>query len=130
MIALVYDPVRKMPTYYNSFQQAIGASQEIFRFIDEQDEVRERKKAIALKNFQGSVEFRNVRFGYSRDGGSEGKCCTASRRWTGESRGEVVALVRPELAPVSRRAGQPVAATDFSMSPAAPSCWTTMMCAI
>ena len=41
---MLYDPVRKMPLYYNSFQQATGASQEIFRFIDEQDELPEKKK--------------------------------------------------------------------------------------
>ena len=37
---MLYDPVRKMPVYYNSFQQAVGASEEIFRFMDAQDEVR------------------------------------------------------------------------------------------
>ena len=42
---MLYDPVRKMPVYYNSFQQAVGASEEIFRFMDEQDEVRRAKKA-------------------------------------------------------------------------------------
>ena len=67
-VITLYDPVRKMPTYYNSFQQAVGASEEIFRFLDEQDEVRERKKAISLRNFEGSVEFRGVRFGYRSDG--------------------------------------------------------------
>jgi ATP-binding cassette, subfamily B, bacterial MsbA len=91
-VIALYDPVRKMPTYYNSFQQAVGASQEIFRFIDEQDEVRERKKAIALKGFGGLIEFRDVRFGYERDGKPKevlhGISLTVRR-------GEVVALVGP-----------------------------------
>jgi len=30
----LYDPVRKFATFYNSFQQALGASEEIFRFMD------------------------------------------------------------------------------------------------
>ena len=38
----LYDPVRKMAFFNNSFQQALGASQEIFRFIDEEDEIQER----------------------------------------------------------------------------------------
>jgi len=91
-VITLYDPVRKMPTYYNSFQQAIGASQEVFRFLDEQDEVLERKKAIMLKNFAGSVEFRDVRFGYKRDG--EEKEVLHGISLTVNA-GEVVALVGP-----------------------------------
>jgi subfamily B ATP-binding cassette protein MsbA len=91
-VIVLYDPVRKMPVYYNSFQQAVGASQEIFRFIDEQDEVRERKKAIGLKGFDGLIQFREVRFGYERDGECKevlhGVSLTVRR-------GEVVALVGP-----------------------------------
>ena len=39
----LYDPVRKFAVYYNSFQQALGASSAIFDFMDDQDEVLERK---------------------------------------------------------------------------------------
>src|ERR1700761_3959622 len=89
-VIALYDPVRKMPTYYNAFQQAVGASEEIFKFIDAQDEVRERKKAIGLKGFGGLIEFRDVRFGYERDGECKevlhGISLTVRR-------GEVVALV-------------------------------------
>jgi subfamily B ATP-binding cassette protein MsbA len=91
-VIVLYDPVRKMPAYYNSFQQAIGASQEIFRFIDAQDEVVERKKAIVLKGFHDRVEFRGARFAYERDGATtevlRGIDLTVHR-------GEVVALVGP-----------------------------------
>jgi subfamily B ATP-binding cassette protein MsbA len=91
-VIVLYDPVRKMPVYYNSFQQAVGASEEIFKFIDAQDEVIERKKAIALKSFGGLIEFRGARFGYERDGECKevlhGVSLTVRR-------GEVVALVGP-----------------------------------
>ena len=91
-VILLYDPVRKMPTYYNSFQQAVGASEEIFKFIDAQDEVQERKKAIGLRGFGGLIDFRDVRFGYERDGECKeilhGVSLTVRR-------GEVVALVGP-----------------------------------
>jgi subfamily B ATP-binding cassette protein MsbA len=91
-VIVLYDPVRKMPTYYNAFQQAVGASQEIFRFIDEQDEVRERRKALSLKSFEGLIEFNDVSFGY-RDGDTDkevlhGVSVTVRR-------GEVLALVGP-----------------------------------
>jgi subfamily B ATP-binding cassette protein MsbA len=91
-VIVLYDPVRKLPTYYNSFQQAVGASQEIFRFIDEQDEVRERRRAVALKGFQGLIEFRDVSFGYERDGVCKEVLHQVSLT---VRRGEVVALVGP-----------------------------------
>jgi subfamily B ATP-binding cassette protein MsbA len=91
-VIVLYDPVRKMPTYYNSFQQALGASHEIFHFLDEQDEVRERKRALALKGFDGLIEFRDACFGYEIDGETKevlhGISLTVRR-------GEVVALVGP-----------------------------------
>jgi ATP-binding cassette, subfamily B, bacterial MsbA len=91
-VVVLYDPVRKLPTYYNAFQQAVGASEEIFKFIDAQDEVLERKKAIPLKGFSGLIEFRDARFGYETDGETKevlhGISLTVRR-------GEVVALVGP-----------------------------------
>ncbi|MBW4039595.1 MAG: ATP-binding cassette domain-containing protein [Acidobacteria bacterium] len=91
-VIVLYDPVRKMPTYYNAFQQAVGASEEIFAFIDAQDEVWERKKAINLKGFAGLIEIRDARFGYEQDGVCKevlhGVSLTVKR-------GEVVALVGP-----------------------------------
>jgi subfamily B ATP-binding cassette protein MsbA len=91
-VIALYDPVRKMPTYYNSFQQAVGASEEIFKFIDEQDDVRERRRAVTLKGFQGKIEFRDVCFGYERDGVCKEVVHNVSLT---VRRGEVVALVGP-----------------------------------
>src|ERR1700748_490910 len=50
VVALVqlYDPVRRSAVYYNSFQQALGASQAIFEFMEDRDEVVERKHAFNL----------------------------------------------------------------------------------
>ena len=91
-VIALYDPVRKMPTYYNSFQQALGASEKIFRFLNEQDEVVERKKAIALKGFEEGVEFRDVRFAYDSEGESKEVLHGVNLN---VRRGEVVALVGP-----------------------------------
>jgi subfamily B ATP-binding cassette protein MsbA len=91
-VVVLYDPVRKLPTYYNSFQQAVGASEGIFRFIDEQDEVRERRRAVALKGFKGLIEFRDVRFGYDVEGESKEVIHGVSLTL---KRGEVIALVGP-----------------------------------
>ncbi|HYL91964.1 MAG TPA: ATP-binding cassette domain-containing protein, partial [Alphaproteobacteria bacterium] len=67
----LYAPVRKMAFFNNSFQQALGASSEIFRFMDERDEIAEKPGAIALPPFRKSVRFENVAFSYAeKNGGS------------------------------------------------------------
>ncbi len=67
-VMVLYDPVRKLPVFYNSFQQAVGASEEIFRFMDAQDDVREKKKAKVLKDFTGEIRFSSVGFAYEVEG--------------------------------------------------------------
>jgi subfamily B ATP-binding cassette protein MsbA len=64
----LYDPVRKFALFYNSFQQALGASEEIFRFMDADDDVVEKKKAKVLRGFKGSIQFERVDFAYHADG--------------------------------------------------------------
>ena len=64
----LYDPVRKYAGFYNSFQQALGASESIFRFMDEQDEVLQKPNAIALKPFSSEIVFDNVSFSYGDNG--------------------------------------------------------------
>jgi subfamily B ATP-binding cassette protein MsbA len=64
----LYDPVRKYAGFYNSFQQALGASESIFRFMDEQDEVRQMPNATVLKRFSSEIVFDNVSFSYGQDG--------------------------------------------------------------
>ena len=61
----LYDPVRKFAYFYNSFQQAMGASASIFGFFDTKDDVKERPHAVTLKGFAQSVRFENVGFSYS-----------------------------------------------------------------
>ena len=87
----LYDPVRKMAFFNNSFQQALGASQEIFRFIDEEDEVRERPDAIALPSFRDRVRFENVSFSYTGANGPETEILHNVNLET--RAGEVVAIV-------------------------------------
>ena len=64
----LYDPVRKFALFHNSFQQAIGASSEIFKFMDVQDEVREKPGAPALPPFSRKISFENVSFCYESEG--------------------------------------------------------------
>jgi subfamily B ATP-binding cassette protein MsbA len=87
----LYDPVRKMAFFNNSFQQALGASQQIFHFMDEEDEIQERPDALSLPAFRDRVRFENVSFSYSGANGSEPQIlCNVNL----ETRaGEIVAIV-------------------------------------
>ena len=65
----LYDPIRKFAYFYNSFQQAMGASVSIFSFFDAKDDVKERPHAAAMAQFQQSIRFENVGFSYSTEKG-------------------------------------------------------------
>jgi len=60
----LYDPVRKFALFNNNFQQAVGASAEIFRFMDMEDEVREKPRAKRMGKFTRSIQFAEVSFSY------------------------------------------------------------------
>src|SRR5208282_207870 len=64
----LYDPLRKFALFNNNFQQALGASSEMFRFMDSEDEVREKRGAKTLPPFSRSIQFDNVGFSYEPNG--------------------------------------------------------------
>jgi subfamily B ATP-binding cassette protein MsbA len=88
----LYDPVRKFAYFYNSFQQAMGASISIFGFFDTEDDVKERPHAAALKGFKTSVRFEDVGFSYSTE---EGEHQILHNVDLSVEAGEVLALVGP-----------------------------------
>jgi ATP-binding cassette, subfamily B, bacterial MsbA len=88
----LYDPVRKFAYFYNSFQQAMGASSSIFSFFDAEDDVKERPRAVVLKGFAQSVQFENVGFSYSTE---EGEHQILHNVNLDVMAGEVLALVGP-----------------------------------
>ncbi len=90
----LYDPVRKFALFYNSFQQARGASEEIFGFMDEQDDVRERKRPVVLRGFAEQICFEHVGFGYAAETNGEVKEVLHDINLRVRP-GEVIALVGP-----------------------------------
>jgi subfamily B ATP-binding cassette protein MsbA len=88
----LYDPVRKFAAFYNSFQQALGASEEIFKFMDAVDDVQEKKRAFVLKGFSEEIRFEDVGFAYESDG--EVKQVLHDINLTVQP-GEVIAFVGP-----------------------------------
>jgi ATP-binding cassette, subfamily B, bacterial MsbA len=67
----LYDPVRKFALFNNNFQQALGASSEIFKFMDTEDDVKEKPGAKPLAPFSRSIRFENVCFSYQSSGSEE-----------------------------------------------------------
>jgi subfamily B ATP-binding cassette protein MsbA len=88
----LYDPVRKFASFYNSFQQALGASEEIFKFMDAHDDVEEKRRAFVLKGFKQSIQFEDVGFAYQSE--SESKQVLRGINLTVQP-GEVIAIVGP-----------------------------------
>jgi ATP-binding cassette, subfamily B, bacterial MsbA len=62
-----YEPVKRLGGIYQLFQQALGASTQVFGFLELKEEISEKPGAVVLARFSGSVEFDDVGFAY--DGG-------------------------------------------------------------
>ncbi len=86
----LYNPVRKFAQFNNNFQQALGASSEIFKFMDVEDDVREKPHARRLPAFSNSVQFDHVSFTYGSEGAD---ACVLHDINLEVRRGEVVAIV-------------------------------------
>jgi len=68
LVLSMYNPARKFAVFNNSFQQALGASSQLFAFMDTADEVVEKPGAKALPRFSDKIRFENVCFSYQQDG--------------------------------------------------------------
>jgi len=88
----LYDPVRKFAYFYNSFQQAMGASASIFGFLEHKDDVKEKPHPIALHQFKSSIRFADVGFSYSNE---EGEHQILHNVDLEVGTGEILALVGP-----------------------------------
>jgi ATP-binding cassette, subfamily B, bacterial MsbA len=86
----LYNPVRKFAQFNNNFQQALGASSEIFKFMDVEDDVREKPHAKRLPAFSNAVQFDHVSFTY---GGEDAGARVLHDINLEVRRGEVVAIV-------------------------------------
>src|SRR5579872_2299737 len=68
LVLSMYNPVRKFAVFNNSFQQALGASSQLFDFMDTEDVVTEKPGAKPLPRFAGTIRFEDVSFSYQEDG--------------------------------------------------------------
>jgi subfamily B ATP-binding cassette protein MsbA len=68
LVLSMYNPVRKFAMFNNSFQQAVGASSQLFQFMDTEDVVTEKPGAKPLPRFAKSIQFDGVCFSYEGNG--------------------------------------------------------------
>jgi subfamily B ATP-binding cassette protein MsbA len=68
LVLSMYNPARKFAMFNNGFQQALGASSQLFKFMDTEDVVVEKPGAKALPHFSDSIRFEDVCFSYQSDG--------------------------------------------------------------
>ncbi|WFP62719.1 ABC transporter ATP-binding protein [Mesorhizobium sp. WSM4904] len=63
-----FDPIRSLTMQYSVMQRAMASGQRISEVLDVPVDVSDRQGAVALsRDMDGSVEFRNVTFGYRRN---------------------------------------------------------------
>src|SRR5690349_544070 len=63
-LLLLYEPVKRLAGIHNIFQQALGASQKVFEYLDRDQQIKERPGAIRLSRFEKGIAFENVSFRY------------------------------------------------------------------
>ncbi len=90
-LLVLYEPVKRLTGIHNIFQQALGASQKVFEYLDRDLQVKESPGAARLPRFEKSIVFEGVNFRYptSSDG------LVLERVDLEVKAGEVVALVGP-----------------------------------
>lgn len=59
-----FDPVRMLSMQYTVMQRAMAAGHRIFEVLDVPITIQDKEGAVALADFEPTVEFRNVTFGY------------------------------------------------------------------
>jgi subfamily B ATP-binding cassette protein MsbA len=59
-----YEPVKRMGAVYQQFQQAQGATAQVFAYLDMKEEERDAPDARELPPFSREIEFENVSFSY------------------------------------------------------------------
>jgi ATP-binding cassette, subfamily B, bacterial MsbA len=61
-----YEPIKRLAGVHNAYEQAIGASEQVFHYLDLHTDIQDAPGASSLPPFQHEIEFRNVDFDYEQ----------------------------------------------------------------
>jgi len=66
LVALIktYEPIKRLTGVSNAYHQAIGASEQVFHYLDAQPEIADKPGAIELAPLAREIEFQGVNFDY------------------------------------------------------------------
>jgi len=87
-MVLVYNPVKRLISSYNTLQRSLGSAERVFEIIDQVPDIADAPGALDLPRSLGEVEFREVSFAYDDD-------YVLNKVSLKARKGEVVALVGP-----------------------------------
>ena len=90
-LLMLYEPVKRLTGIHNIFQQALGASQKIFEYLDRDQQIVEKPNAAKLARFQHAIVLDDIDFHYQNAPNG----FTLSGVQLEVRAGEVVALVGP-----------------------------------
>ncbi len=65
-LLMLLEPLKRLVGIYNIFQQALGASQKVFEYLDHQETVVDTAGAPELGTFQNAITFRQCGLPLSR----------------------------------------------------------------
>jgi ATP-binding cassette subfamily B protein len=82
-------PLRQTATITNVLQATAAASERVFDFLKEEEEIKDSKDAVELKNVKGNISFKNVVFSY------DGKIDVIKNFTADIKSGQRVAIVGP-----------------------------------
>ncbi|HWR50211.1 MAG TPA: ABC transporter ATP-binding protein [Bryobacteraceae bacterium] len=63
-LLMLYQPVKRLTGIHNIFQQAIGASERVFEYLDTPDDIQSTPGAPRLERFEKGIVFEGVSFRY------------------------------------------------------------------
>jgi subfamily B ATP-binding cassette protein MsbA len=70
-LLFLYEPVKRLTNLYSIFQQAMGASEKVFSYLDQPEEIANRKGARKLERFREGIVFDHVFFQYPSASGMQ-----------------------------------------------------------
>ena len=94
LFARLIPPVQSIVRVYNNLLKANAAAQRVYEIIDADETILEKPNAPLLKNFNHSIQYRDVSFAYRTDSQSEPVYVLRNTNLT-IPRGKTIAIVGP-----------------------------------